>query len=68
MDGERILVTRPDTGSLGGLTQLLWWDPSVRIVLVAGDEHAYVDDVRRAIELTGSDALLVDASGWSVSC
>ena len=72
-DGDRILVTRAGTGSLGGLTQLLWWDPSVRIVLVARNETssgstAYVDDVRRAIELTGSDALLVDASAWSMSC
>jgi hypothetical protein len=52
----------------GALRHLLWWDPSVRAVLVAPDATpgvaAAVEDARRAIELTGSDALLlVDASG-----
>ena len=65
--GHRILVTRPDTGSLGGLAHLLWWDPSVRAVLVqrdeaGGDHTAYVDQVRHAIELTGSDAVLLVSS------
>jgi hypothetical protein len=66
-DAGRILVTRPQTGTLGGLAQLLWWDPSVRFVLVERDDTAdvgtdywsYVADVRSAIELTGSDALLL---------
>ena len=61
---RRIVVTRADSGFVGGLAHLLWWDASVRAVLVerAGtdaDYEAYVDDVRRAIELTGSDAELL---------
>jgi hypothetical protein len=50
---------------LGGLMHLLWWDPSVRAVLVASDERTNapsvdVSEVRRAMELTGSDAVLFD--------
>ncbi len=64
LDGDRIVVTPACTGTLGGLTHLLWWDPSVRVVLVEHDEPgtditAYVDQVRTAIELTGSDAQLL---------
>jgi aspartate aminotransferase-like enzyme len=58
----------PDgAAGLGGLLHLLWWDPSVRAVLVAGDETTNgpavdVDEVRRAIELTGSDAVLFEGT------
>jgi hypothetical protein len=50
---------------LGGLTHLLWWDPSVCAVLVVPLTPASINvDVgaaRQAIDLTGSDALLVVA-------
>ena len=60
-DGERILTTSAEDPELGGLMHLLWWGPSVRAVLVEDDTE--VDQVRRAIELTGSEALLlVDAT------
>jgi hypothetical protein len=64
---DRIVVTRPGSGSPDGLAHLLWWDTSVRAVLVERDEtgadyDAYVDEVRAAIELTGSDALLLVSS------
>ena len=60
-DRDRILTTSAEDPELGGLMHLLWWDPSVRAVLV--EDETEVDQVRRAIELTGSDALLlVDAS------
>ena len=57
----RTVSTSPDDPGLGGLMHLLWWNPSVSAVLVS--DEAEVDHVRRAIELTGSDALLlIDAS------
>lgn len=60
-DRDRILTTSAEDPELGGLMHLLWWDPSVRAVLV--EDETEVDQVRRAIELTGSDAVvLVDAS------
>ena len=60
-DRDRILTTSAEDPELGGLMHLLWWDPSVRAVLVEGETE--VDQVRRAIELTRSEAvLLVDAS------
>jgi aspartate aminotransferase-like enzyme len=54
--------------SLGELTHLLWWDASIKAVFVARDETstgitADPGEVRRVMELTGSDALLlVDCS------
>lgn len=50
--------------SLGELTHLLWWDASVKAVFVARDETstgltADVDEVRRVMDLTGTDALLL---------
>jgi hypothetical protein len=58
---DGILTTSAEDPELGGLMHLLWWDPSVRAVLV--EDETELDQVRRAIELTGSDALLlVDAS------
>jgi hypothetical protein len=61
------VVTTGDVPELGALTHLLWWAPSVRAVLVTGGATGLapdVEDVRRVIGLTGSDALLlVDASG-----
>ncbi len=67
MNTGRIAMTRPGSGSSHGLAHLLWWDASVRAVLVERDGHdctdaryeAYVDQVRRTIELTGSDAALL---------
>ena len=60
-DRDRVLTTSAEDPELGGLMHLLWCDPSVRAVLLEDDTE--VDQVRRAIELTGSDALLlVDAS------
>ena len=51
--------------AVDGLTHLLWWDPSVRAVLVSpvtpASMAADVAAARRAIDLTGSDALLVVA-------
>jgi aspartate aminotransferase-like enzyme len=51
------------TAGLGGLMHLLWWDPSVRAVVVPSEPTSTgpsvdIDDVRRAIELTGSAAVL----------
>ncbi len=68
-----IVVTRPGArlgaSTLGGLTHLLWMDASVRAVLVerSGTKDSsgepefgeYVDQVRHAIELTGSGAALL---------
>lgn len=50
--------------SLEELTHLLWWDASIKAVFVARDETstgvaADVCDVRRVMDLTGSDALLL---------
>jgi alanine-glyoxylate transaminase/serine-glyoxylate transaminase/serine-pyruvate transaminase len=59
--------------SLGHLMHLLWWDASVKAVFVVCDETSTgvatdVDDVRRAIDLTGSSALLLvdGAALWGV--
>jgi hypothetical protein len=68
--GDRVLTTSStdlDPG-LGGLTHLLWWDPSIAAVVVPRDEAeggtpTDLDDVRRAIELTGSEALLLVDAG-----
>jgi hypothetical protein len=61
-DADRIVAVS-DVAEVGALTHLLWWAPSVRAVYVAADDTTDVEDVRRAIELTGSDALLmVEAS------
>jgi hypothetical protein len=61
VDTDRV-VTTDEVSEPGALTHLLWWAPSVRAVLVTADAVAAVEDVRRAIDLTGSDALLlVDA-------
>ena len=52
--------------AFGGLTHLLWWDPSVRAVLVTpvtpASLSADVEAARQAIDLTGSDALLLVTS------
>lgn len=66
--GDRVATTSADDPSLGGLIHRLWWDPSVRAVLVVRDETSPVatdlDEVRRAVELSGSGALLlVDSCG-----
>ena len=50
--------------SLEELTHLLWWDASIKAVFVARDETstgitADVHEVRRVMDLTGSDALLL---------
>jgi alanine-glyoxylate transaminase/serine-glyoxylate transaminase/serine-pyruvate transaminase len=50
--------------SLGHLMHLLWWDPSVKAVFVVRDETSTgvasdLAEVRRAIDLTGSSALLL---------
>jgi alanine-glyoxylate transaminase/serine-glyoxylate transaminase/serine-pyruvate transaminase len=50
--------------SLEELTHLLWWDASIKAVFVARDETstgitANVCEVRRVMDLTGSDALLL---------
>jgi alanine-glyoxylate transaminase/serine-glyoxylate transaminase/serine-pyruvate transaminase len=50
--------------SLGHLMHLLWWDASVKAVFVVHDETSTgvatdLGDVRRAIDLTGSSALLL---------
>ena len=51
----------------GALAHLLWWDPTIRAVLVPGEATATSDagdpeEVRRVLELTGSDALLLVAA------
>ena len=61
----------PDDGCpVAALTNLLWWDPSVRAVLVAGDARAAgtcIEEIREAMVLTGSTALLlVDTIGSTV--
>jgi hypothetical protein len=69
--GDDVVCVKAGPGGaagLGGLMHLLWWDPSVRAVLVAPDETSTgpsvsVEDVRRAIELTGSDAVLQTSGG-----
>jgi hypothetical protein len=43
----------------GALTHLLWWDPAIRAVLVLGGPGTECDEAGRALELTGSDALLL---------
>jgi hypothetical protein len=55
---------------VAALTHLLWVDPSVRAVLVAGEAAAAgacVEEIREAMALTGSSALLlVDSIGSTV--
>ncbi len=64
------LDVREEGCPVAALTHLLWWDTTVRAVLVAGDARAAgtcVDAVRDAMVLTGSTALLlVDAIGSTV--
>src|SRR4051812_8886719 len=43
----------------GALMHLLWWDPAIRAVLVLGGPGTACDEAGRALELTGSDALLL---------
>ena len=57
-------VPAGESTSLWELMHLLWWDPSIRAVVVVRDETstgATCDpaDVREVLELTGSDALLL---------
>ena len=65
--GLDVVCMEVDAGgaAVDGLTHLLWWDPSVRAVLVSpvtpASMAADVAAARRAIDLTGSDALLVVA-------
>lgn len=67
--GEHDRVVRTgDLEGLSALVHLLWWAPSVRAVIVDQTAHEDEDEdgsteaIRRAIELSGSDALLlVDA-------
>ena len=66
--GLDVVCIEVDAGgaALGALTHLLWWDPSVRAVLglvpvTPASMTADVAAARQAIDLTGSDALLVVA-------
>jgi hypothetical protein len=64
------LDVRQEGCPVAALTNLLWWDTSVRAVLVAGDARATgtcVDAVREAMVITGSTALLlVDSIGSTI--